>query len=488
MHRLTKYIVPIFGAIIAMSLWSCVADSSDCPEEFVVPEGMEKLTIRIPNFNGGAADFNTRAFNESEEGYMSNLYVIAIKYAEVDGDILPESQRKLYTFALNPLGINFLPGEKDSNGEKTYHTFNLALYPGRYKFALIANADLYLWRTQKISDFTQEKELQNIILYFSEDTPLAPLHLPMVCLPYNIQFTDAEHTNKTLVTEVDKDNYLVPITENNSTVVYADMSFLCAKVRYTILFDKTPNGISKAFGNSWIRFNVDDQQRPRAVNLRSYTRLHLEPEISTDKPNVSGEILLSSKSSASGSVDGHSGATSQGKPAYWNISINRFKWPSEGADYPQRPKSELEPWTGTTDEWITKEQKAWQGVVYLPENLLTDAEQKTVLEFPYYTKANSDDDTPEIPSENPKKIYLFGNTKEHSYEYEGDKNEYSSFEGQFLLDRNYMYDVVAKVVNPNDDEMDVQVFVSVIPWHEEDQILDIDDIRHQGASSDETQD
>lgn len=461
------------GCFCLSSLNSCSASEEPDSNEIEVPEGMELITLMIPDYDGGSAKFGSRAFDTEEEGYMSNLYVIAIKYCETKDT--PENmeeedfQKKVYTFALNPVGRIF------QVGEKRYHTFNITLYPGKYKFGVIANADLYLSRQKQISGFTKEEDLASIVLNFKEDTPLAPLHLPMVCMPPDIRYQtktvseNEDGTTKTVYSEEFKgvtEHNLITIGNGENNVICAEMKFLCSKVRYTILFDKTPGGISEAFGNSWIRFNVDDQLKPTAHNIRKHTELEIGKGFPDGETNYATEDLFITSS------DNITRAS-------WNISIDRFYWNEEGVNYPKSPESKLDIWDKSTEEWIPLLQKVWQGVVYLPENNTGDGSNNTYLEFPCHFRANSLDETPEKEG-TPKKIYLFGNPGESKFEgtvQEGqNKGDYTNVEGTFTgLERNYFYDVVALVRNPEDiSDLDIRVFVSILPWHETDQNLDDD--------------
>lgn len=463
--------------LLGVVLNSCIDEHILSVGESDIPEGMEKISFYIPDYNDGAAKFGTKALPVSEEGYMSNLYIVAVKYEEYtydnNGNITDKKiydPGVVYTYALNPVGIKFKVNEKD------YHQFNVALYPGKYKFGVIANCDLYLSRAVKILEFTKEEDLENIILNFTEDTPLVPTHLPMACLPWNIQYQGKNDTEKKPT--VESNNYLIEITRDNATQIFADMTFLCSKVRYTILFDKTENGISKDFGSAWIRFNVDDQNKPQATNLRKQTKLVPSSEATPDME--SPYILRMGDDSMNG---------------WWNLTIERYKWHlSDGANYPTMPQypegKDLEEWDGSLDDWINSEQKVWQGVVYLPENdekgapYAKDSEGNdvnyvnTLLKFPYHVRANSLDDTQEKEAPNPKLIWLFGNDSEYKYEGIDDEGKYpdpSNHSGKFTgLERNYFYDVVAKVINPDIDQMSVQVFVSILPWHEIDQNIGSD--------------
>ncbi|MCH5223233.1 MAG: hypothetical protein J1E82_04265 [Muribaculaceae bacterium] len=513
MQKAKKYILKLS---IGLSLFfgGCSAMDEPVPDkEFEVPEGMVKVSMLIPDYNGGAAKFGTRAFDTNEEGYMTNLYVVAIKYKELNEGIeyeLSEDDRVVYVHSLNSVGETFKVGNND------FHQFNIALYPGIYKIGVIANVDLYLSeRATKISDFKKESDMQSIVLNFKEDTPLAPRHLPMVCLPeetkYKIKTTTITTDNSgksTIKTEYSKDfqkgetdDNLITIQTKQSeikdddgssiktyeeNVIYASMKFLCSKVRYTILFDKTEGGISEAFGSSWIRFNVDDRLKPWATNIRYQTRLLPEK---TDGDIFQTDSPFITQTSTSGDIENSS----------WTISIDRFNWSTiEGANYPLSPNSKLDPWTGTTEKWISQTQKVWQGVVYLPENIggeeytvegVKKQIESTVLKFPYHTKENDSDETLEIEhSLDPKEIWLFQSPNNISYDkFEGlgEGGDYSTKPGEYLgLERNYFYDVVAKVVNP-DDPMNIRVYVNILPWHDIDQNLDEDWLYNDGQKPSE---
>lgn len=488
--HIKRNIARALGICMALPVLTACSERDGVSPEEKIPEGMVKVSLLIPDYGGGVSQFGTRAYNTDEEGYMANLYVIAVKYAEYDektGDFktdLDEDKRVVYTYSLNPTGEKFQV-EHDTNGDgtyddKDYHAFNITLYPGKYKFGVLANADLYLKRANQISEFTKESELNEIVLNFNENTPLTPRHLPMACLPDKMQYSDDISGEKKK-----NSDYTVPIKKNNETHLWADMDFLCAKVRYTIMFDKNPKGISEAFGSSWIRFNVDDAEKPEATNIRRQTKLFPDNNsLSTEQYDESDPFM-------------HSNPEDKTSIGSWEIPIDRYKWPTDGEDYPLTPNSKLEAYDRSTQFWIEEKQKVWQGVVYLPENKGVkvirevggnnqedngnDSQTKTeevvintVLKFPYFTKANSNDDTPYVKGKEPKEIWLFGNPNETYYNGTTDsgsytKNETAQFEG---IERDMMYDVVVKVKNPELEDMTVQIFVSILDWHDEGGELD----------------
>ena len=502
MFQFKRYMAYIMACLLTAGLSGCREEDVDVPGDDV-PEGMAKLTLLIPDYNGGGARFNTRAYNTDEEGYMSNLYVVAIKYSsydEIEDDAgvtevvehpLPTPQ--VFTYSLNSIGESFEVDEKYPNGTDRYHQFNVTLYPGKYKFAVVANVDLYLARTSKIYNFTKESDFQNIVLNFKEDVALSPLHLPMLCPPWKIKYSYKNGT----ISNVDPEDPFVEIRKGNDAQIYANMEFQCAKVRYTILFDKTEGGISESFGDSWIRFNVDDTNKPTAHNIRQQTKL-----VPDEYGKAEGEtgVYDENQKFIPKSSDPNDFAS-------WIMSIDRYYWSgpewsatdpdwstngkshgTEYDDYPKTPNSTLDFFSGSTASWIPMKQKVWQGVVYLPENLPEEGKENefeaTYLEFPYHTRANDWDDTKEQEAKTPKKILLFGNNNETHYTSSSASADYvedpsKPFKG---IERGYFYDVVAKIINPEQD-MQIQVFVSIIPWHEIDQNVD-DSLMGDGTSTD----
>ena len=437
-----------FTGVISVCV-SCADSTPDMPNDENRDDEMT-ISLLIPDYEGSAGQFGARSFDLTEEGYMSNLYVVAIKEYEA-GSNVKLSEPIFLKYALNPVGYNFIPGEIE------YKEFNIRLTTGKYRFYVVANFGLYLKRQNTYSDFTSEEDLRSIVLNYTYDTPLSPAHLPMACMPNEIM-TAPKNSNGSYGTPVGVGNdNLVEITSNYNRAICADMRFLCSKVRYTILFDKTPNGISSKFGESWIRFNVDDNIRPTATNIRKQTVFD---------PSYTGELDLDTKDVFINQPISQDN-TKEYQLATWNLDIDRYKWHKDGADYPKSASSTLDPWDDTTDKWLISPQKVWQGVTYLPEN--NDGNERTFLEFPYHYKKDSSATSEYKECDSPKRIVLFGdNVNEEHYASSSDSGNFSSSNGDngaHGLRRGYMYDVVAKVKNPDNLDLDIRVFVNVLPWN-----------------------
>ena len=403
-------------------------------------EGKISVSFMLPHAQG----FETRSMEIDEEGWMSNLYIVAVQVNNTDND-------RMLIYSVDPTGYD------TQVGDTNYDKYKINLYPGNYRFYVLANLDLYLTRQNKISNFSTEDEIRKIVLNYRAETPLIPAHLPMACLPENISTRpDGTGVGSNLIT----------IAENNSTQIYANMSFLCSKVRYTIMFDKTNNGISKQFGDQWIRFFVDENDKPLVTNLRKQTELIKNAGGTIDTNSRFITISTSTDNTEADTpseVDAHTSASSQINLYSWSLEIDRYKWHTDGADYPKKASDQLDVWDGNLDDWKKQEQKMWQGVVYLPEND-DDGIDKTILYFPYYNYLIENGVViNEERGEEPKEIILFSNDTGYTHYPDNNGNsiydESSTNDKSHGLKRGYMYDVVAKVVNPDDPTLYIQVYL-----------------------------
>lgn len=452
-----KYITSLFNLTTAgIAIILLLASGSlltSCRDDLNRATGLSAdgtgLVIRIPDISS-AAEFgktrsndkrNTRAYDQSKEGAISNLYVVAV----------PQSEGQLLRVIRLDIS-NQLPTDG-------YNSYPIELYPGNYKIYVVANLDQYLpgATTTNIQDYvTTENDIKGLILNSQTDSPLMPGHLPMACLPEEVNGAS---------------NGYVAVNQGSATTITADLTFLCSKVRYTILFDNTQpsadnpeGGISKAFKNRSIRFFVDQETKPVATNLRKQTQLHKTPVLSDYDDG-----FLEKREYGHGGVDGVTGASYIVTLGYWTLDLDRYYYPMDNMgrpnnNYPLRPSDQLTLWDGTLDEWKQQPRRAWQGVVYLPENEATLNDKKTILYFPYY---NVDREGYDSEGGELKKVILFGNDNESGHTTAGnqDSNYGGSADGgnnNHGISRGKMYDVVALVRTP--DPVDLETVISVSDW------------------------
>lgn len=498
MFQFKKYISSIGLSVGMICLSACInEDSARLPD--MSESDMVTVNFCIPQHGPTFGIGSTRA-GAYDEGDVSNLYIVAVQtsyfnYLGKDDDTTgsnvkedPNDSSLKYIeqdmtgvrdrVIIFPLNVY----EFDSTFDR-YTDYKITLYPGRYRFYAVANCDLYTNGYYTASGSYTEKEIMEAVMKFTSDTQLRVSHLPMACKPQDIRYgKNAETAPK----PKEEDNHTIPIYKNNKDIIFADLEFLCSKVRYTILFDATQRyydeesetykeGISVGFGNQSIRFYVDDSSDTNP----SVTKIREKSAVFTEDISLIPDV-----------ADPFSFIKSGEENATWTLSFNRYEWPASGAYYPRYAAEELVLWDASKglDEWKDRRQKAWQGVVYLPENNDTrnqGAVDHTELRFPYivdwFKEASEYGDTyidGEYDPDNFKTIYLFGdNGNEHHY-YGGSseddmyKDQDSGYAITHGLVRGKFYDVVARVVNPERWDLDIIVYGQIKEWHDVDQNLE----------------
>lgn len=388
-----KHALKVFCAIMAFMfcLTSC---SDDLGVKIDNPDGFTGITVLIPDVSYEAV---TRASDDAytdgdkiveetvAEGTISRLDMVAI-----------DSEGKLHFFNdMKPLGT-----------QGSYSAYRLALASGEYKLYVFGNVNYYLDgaglnNPKNIEDVIENNEtgLRGLKLNYKSDEPLAPGKLPMVCLGKNIQVN-----NNKVGSDSSGNANSFTVRDSENIFIYADMEFLCSKVRYTILFNSAEGGFSD-YGKNVIDFNRNEAY---AEKLRSQTALEYNG-------NADRTFLSNS----------------------WHVNMGRYYFPAKGDKYPESATDALQSFNLTDANWENDytQQRAWQGVVYLPEN---EESIKTVIKLPYTINKE--------PEDNPKEIVLFndGTTNKDEHKFSG-------------IIRGKMYDIRAKLVNPDFISTDMEV-------------------------------
>lgn len=288
------------------------------------------LSIRIPDPHGYARSLltrsdefqNTIARATADEAAINNLYLITVP--EVISPTCPITIVEL----------------TDPVKQDNFNVYSIDIEKGKYHFYIFANFDKYLndkILPELIIDKTNEngrKQIKNISLNFNVDQKLKPGDLPMFCDASEIKISNIAVGN----------NY-IEIKDNEATEITADLKFLCSKVRYTILFDKSESGHSINF-SSIPEFNNE----VCATNIPSSSSLSL----------VDNNFVYFDRA--------------------WKLQLEKYKYPENGIKYPETtenmPESNLETEYDGNPDCI-----AWQGIAYLPENNpdLTDGSDNRTL-------------------------------------------------------------------------------------------------------------
>ncbi len=386
---LSTYLLNIIAAMALMMTAAACVDDTDLPE--VAAPGTS-VTIRIPN--PAAADAFARSRAEAADspanagtnaGASGNSPAPAASRAEEkdldtkakEGDI-----HSLWLLAYNTTNPDYnVIRQLQSSGQLTheYSEYRIEFKPGTYRIYVVANLDEYI--TGEISTSTEESYLEKLILNFSPDKlPNTTDGLPMACLPAQVDGAS--------------DGYIT-VEAGTTKTIQTDLTFLCAKVRYTILFDNSEGGFSReAFGSSTVTFNTAS-----LTGVRKETPL-------TDAVNA---------------LDGAFEVGAQ---------LRAVTYPNDLSD--PKDLSDLK-------DAADANKRAWQGTMYLPENLLTGA--RTILHLG---------------------ATLDGNGANLSYTVKLPKNAAEANDSpENTLTRGHFYDLVGRVTTIGDQ---IDITASVADW------------------------
>ena len=295
---ISTYLLRLFAAALTVVSAAACTDDAGLPE--VASQGTS-VTLRIPN---PAAASASRAADPDP----------AIDADANEGDI-----HSLWLLAYNSDGANHVITRLQSSGQLTheYRDYKVEFKPGTYSMYVVANLDPYI--SKAISTSTTKSELDGLILNFSaEKLPNLSDGLPMACLP----------------TEIDGNtDGTITINAGDSRTIQADLTFLCAKVRYTILFDNSDFS-HEAFGDNSVTFNSASLS-----GIIASTALMTPAVTSATGAFVIDEAQLTEK------------------------------------DYPADVDN---PGKLTDTSTPGKTGRAWQGTIYIPENRLTGNDRTTL--------------------------------------------------------------------------------------------------------------
>lgn len=387
------YIASILGlASAGIGFTGCSDDLSVAAPEAGVTEG---IVLRIPNIEAAAEFPQSRAASAAvgAEGGISDLWLIVFR----------QNGANWTKVSCEDLS-NVNPSKKVGSSYTAYTDYKLDLEAGNYKFYLLGNLLSYLPQNYSYANsINSENDIRDLKLSFN--APLVAGNLPMACL-------SAVKTSEGAVAADGSSIAISSTDQNQGKVIYADLHFLCSKVRYTVLFDKSANGSASAFGDNVMNFK------------------EVVPVSNIANTTVVGSALTS-----------WNGAyLSEPK----NVSLSARQYPD--GNYPAADGSSND-LGGNKDNW-SADRRAWQGVVYLPEN--TNTQNKTALQF-------------SADCEAPDGSVLYQFNKSVSLMPAPEESNASSNTG---IARAQMYDLTLKVKNFDYVEPDVifDLNVQVADW------------------------
>lgn len=415
------------------------------------------ITISIPhidfnnNFDGTRADpeddvlydpVNTSA----GEGTLQSLYLAIFKK---DPD---------YNNRWNAYLIEDIKSASTVNGAVSglYNTdYRPKLEEGSYRFYLLGNIYEHSGMSKEQfeaslskpeTDQVQLSDIRKIVLKFTLGN-IQATNIPMLCLHDEVLTSSDNNTYEQLkdsngtpgVLEITKEmiaDYQDPSKGGQAIILYAPMKLLCSKVRYTVLFnntDETEESFSKSFPLADVHFTSVNETtgkgRPNGqvsfsniYNQTTVLPLTSEIEHKSDDWSTSVTRTISQCKypvSNDGNTEFYLDITNSNNVATWKTPSNLEIFETDD----------------NADSWNPDTKRAWQGIVYLPENNVftkgAEDEYQTVLSLTGTGTGVGDNGT---------KVYNIPLT----------------------LDRGHFYDIVMKLITSSSVKLEMKV--SVNPW------------------------
>lgn len=410
---------------------------SGCADDFTpgdpLPEGATGVTISIPRpltISTRADGDPTTTPNEKEiaagEGKITsaNLYIYKVDDKNNELSELVENVDITQEFTKNN-GI--------SHNETTVYTRELQ--PGKYRFYILANVKDYNANltNETLSGEPTEIQVKNVSIKFdSEKQPNLNDGLPMA--------GKAEDVTMESGGELDATTGTVTIGKGQNVKLNIDLTFLCTKVRYTLLFDNTDNtGFSNIFTTPLTFTNL------KVSNCAAETPIYGPSTQQSDNNSFSiGSLNHYHFPATTSSIAAAGSSNVPNVPKvlndFNNINDTRATTSSDiDIDNLVDKISDL------SDE--TVRQRAVQSILYLPENISEEDASRTTLSF--LAQLCND----------PSRTFNY-NIPLPNGTTDGTTDGTAAPDPDNTLVRGHYYDLVAKVTSPG--EFDIRL--SVAPW------------------------
>ena len=406
MKRLS-YILTFFLLTVGVFLWGCT-DEFSYPDKGGVEELYDGIVLRVPDASTLSASM-TRAGDDLDEDaialakrecLLSELYLIAFPENTDNDPVIVD--------VFDSRNIQVHENSETHAGYTDYVVTdhfrrNGKILSGKWVMYVVANLSHYLTNGRAdIENIKKESDLTDLKLNFygkeGDEYLLSSAFtgingLPMACLPAEMMYKNTTDKNLTQAT-----GGLVPIEQNGKGVIHADLTFLCSKVRYTLLFD------NETYSQS----------------------MFADMSFALDKVGVKN---LPADGSA---IDGPVAGTTLSRRNCNGFRVTEYQYPLANADkYPE--EDDLENSLPSLDKGAAApfKQRAFQGVIYMPENIASDGgDEASALSFKAHVE------------------YLASGERSN-----GTNLDYtmsllpSAVEGSKEMKRGHSYDIVAYVKN-----------------------------------------
>ena len=409
LHNIFFYIM----ALLAVGFTGCT-DELDYPGGDTSYDG---LVLRIPDPQGLASTrTSTRAGDEVDiaagEGKINDLWLYVFK-----------SEDNSFVTRVDLKEINNAGSLNQHDGYKTYDLTDVKEIKGgnSYRFYVVGNLASYCTLTASPAD---EDSFKNTVLNFLNGTDestkyllshanVAEHGLPMACIPSEIQYAENGGTPS-----VNPDGN-VSIGKKQG-LIHADLAFLCAKVRYTVLFDNTRTG-EHVGGFSYDEFG-DNFWNLKSVDGKDI----FNQGTKIDGVNTSANVKFNVSA----------------------LNCKKVEWPDAGENYPDNKdandkanNSDLPALTGDYD--IYSPRHAWQGTFYVPASVSEDKRPSLVF--------HAESFSPDTPANRNQLTYNMPLLPD-------------SVDGSKKITCGHYYDIVAKVTGVQTMQI---ANLKVAPWSTE---------------------
>ena len=391
-QKLTKYTARLLAMLPLLLMLGCTDEFSSPVSENDGDIATLSLVIPRPTLNASRANNESLGEigkSEVDESKVNSLWFFAFGTDGTPTDLATRLQPE---------------GDKLDND---YRVQEVKIPAGKYRIYTVANID-------GLSENTTEDQLQELILeYSTEKMPDPAKGLPMVCTPGQVKKSlDEAETAAPKTIEVEK---------GKNTELYIDLTYLCVKLRYTILFDNSEGGFSH---------EVFPSQALKITGVNAAGIVDRTSVMSYDIPAGTSTFDLAG-------VDGANCEYPADLDKFLEISWDKLSGTSP-------TDNNLNP---IEESAMDPHKRAYQGIIYLPENrnpeapttLIFDAEADNGNQYHYTVVLPPASDKTARP----------------------DDSSVADPHQDGMLQRGHFYDIIGRITSIGDQ---FDIIAGISPW------------------------